>query len=272
MDKAGTYLTEFQTKRLLGKFGISITHAEEVESAEEAVAAAERIGFPVALKISHPLIAHKSDQGGVFLNVQSKEEAFSAANRILSIKPGAKILVEEQALQGGVDFIAGFKKDPVFGPVIMVGLGGIFAEIFADTAIHVGDINERHALNLISQLKGRNIIEGARGATPADKEAVAKVLVALSDLCRENRDIAELDINPLRAYEKGALALDALAITSEVSEDMPEIKAEKREKSEGIEKFFRPKSVAVVGASAAAKKAGNIIIKNLIRFFFRVNK
>ncbi|GAB4289679.1 MAG: acetate--CoA ligase family protein [Myxococcota bacterium] len=268
MKSSKKYLTEFQTKKLLGKFNIPITQEEEAETAEEAFKASARIGLPVALKISHPEITHKSDIGGVYLNISSENEAYSIANRLLTKAKGAKVLVQEMAPKGGCDLIVGLKRDPVFGAVIILGIGGIYAELFADTALEIGDLDEKKALAMIERLKGKSILEGARGTKPLDKNAIVNALLSLSTLATERPDILELDVNPLRVYEKGALALDAMALVD--GEYTPVVKISKPINiNERVDRFFKPNSVAVVGPSTSGEKAGNVIIKNLKTFGYK---
>ena len=209
-------LTEHETKKLLAKYGIPVTKEQIATSADEALAIALNIGTPVAMKISSPDIPHKSDVGGVALNV-SREEVRTTYNKIISrIKkavPDAKIdgILVQQMAPAGHEAIVGLKKDEQFGHALMFGLGGIFVEVYRDVSFRVVPIEKREALEMISEIKEYPILKGIRGRKPADIEAIADVLVSVSEMA-EKENIIELDINPLIVSESGAIAVDARAM------------------------------------------------------------
>ncbi len=209
-------LTEHETKKLLAKYGIPVTKEQIATSADEALAIAVQIGTPVAMKISSPDIAHKSDVGGVVLSV-AREYVRTTYNemlaRIKKVAPNANIegiLVEQMAPQGH-EIIVGLKKDAQFGHALMFGLGGIFVEVYKDVTFRVVPIDNSDALDMISEIKGYPILKGIRGRMPADVDAIASVLVSVSDMA-EKENIIELDINPLIVSESGAIAVDARAM------------------------------------------------------------
>lgn len=212
-------LTEHETKKLLAKYGIPVTKEQIATSADEALAIALNIGTPVAMKISSPDISHKSDVGGVALNV-SREEVRTTYNEIISrIKkaaPDAKIegILVQQMAPTGHEVIVGLKKDEQFGHALMFGLGGIFVEVYRDVSFRVVPIEKREALDMISEIKGYPILKGIRGRKPADIEAIADVLVSVSEMA-EKEGIVELDINPLIVSESGAIAVDARAMVED---------------------------------------------------------
>ncbi len=209
-------LTEHETKKLLAKYGIPVTKEQIATSANEALAIALQIGTPVAMKISSPDIPHKSDVGGVVLNVK-REYVLSTYNEIMTrIKkaaPNANIegILIEQMAPSGHETIVGLKKDAQFGHALMFGLGGIFVEVYKDVTFRVVPIDKSDALDMISEIKGYPILEGIRGKMPADIDAIARVLVSVSDMA-EKENIIELDINPLIASEIGVVAVDARAM------------------------------------------------------------
>ncbi len=254
-------MTETQAKILLAQFGIEVVEGLECTGVEEAAEAAHRLGFPVALKVSHNELAHKTDVGGVALNIESDEDLKWEAARILALADGAALRVEKMAEDGGLDLICGLKRDPVFGAVVMVGTGGIYAEILKDTSLHVGKLDETQAMAMIDRLKSRPLLDGARGKAPLDRKALAQALIKISRMAEKRPDLMELDINPLRLYENGALALDAFAVVG----DKPETKSSDSAaySNERVDKFFNPKSVAVIGPSTSGARAGNIIIRNM---------
>ncbi len=211
-----TILTEHETKKLLARYGIPVTKEQIATSVNEAFAIALQIGTPVAMKVSSPDISHKSDVGGVVLNVK-KEEVPTTYNKIMAqIKksaPDARIegILVQQMAPPGQEVIVGLKKDAQFGHAIMFGLGGIFVEVYKDVSFRVVPINKSDALDMISEVKGFAILKGIRGRKPANIEAIARVLVSVSNMA-EKENIIELDMNPLIANESGAIAVDARAM------------------------------------------------------------
>ncbi len=209
-------LTEHETKKLLKNYGIPVTKEGIAESADEALAIALETGTPVAMKISSPDIPHKSDVGGVLLNVK-REDVRTMYNKLIShIKkavPDAKIegILVQQMAPPGHEVIVGLKKDAQFGHALMFGLGGIFVEIYRDVSFRVVPIGRTEALRMISEIKGYPVLRGIRGKKPANIDSIADVLVSVSDMA-EKENIIELDINPLVVDEKGAVAVDARAM------------------------------------------------------------
>ena len=212
-------LTEHEAKKLLAKYGVPVTEERLAGSAEEAFDIAMEIGMPVAMKISSPDIPHKSDVGGVVLNVK-REEVRTTYNEIISrIKkaaPNANIegILVQQMAPPGHEIIVGLKKDAQFGHALMFGLGGIFVEVYKDVTFRVVPIDKSDALDMISEIKGYPILKGIRGRMPADIDAIARVLVSVSDMA-EKENIIELDINPLIVSESGAIAVDARAMVED---------------------------------------------------------
>jgi len=209
-------LTENEAKKLLARYGIPVTKGNVAGSPDEAYEIAADLEGVVAMKISSPDIPHKSDIGGVILNVK-KEEVMSVYQEIISrakkAVPQANIegiLVQEMA-PAGHEVIVGLKKDAQFGHALMFGPGGIFVEVYKDVSFRVIPVEMKGALMMISEIKGYPILKGFRGKKPADIEAIARVLVCVSEMA-EKENILELDINPLIASERGAVAVDARAM------------------------------------------------------------
>jgi len=212
-------LKEHEAKKLLAKYGIPITKESIAQSADEALAIASMIGTPVAMKISSPDISHKSDVGGVVLNVSVEDVKTTYNNIISQIKkatPEARIegILVQQMVPPGHEVIVGLKKDAQFGHALMFGLGGIFVEVYKDVSFRVVPIVRKEALDMISEIKGYPILKGIRGRKPADIDAVASVLVSVSEMAQKE-NIIELDINPLVVSESGAVAVDARAMIEE---------------------------------------------------------
>jgi acetyltransferase len=214
-------LTEHEGKELLSLYNIPFTREEIALSEEQAVRIAEKIGYPVALKINSPDILHKTEAGGLKLNIGNKDELISAFNEILKnarrYNPEARlngILVQEM-ISGGIEVIVGVNNNPQFGPVVMFGLGGIFVEILKDVSMRVAPLSYEDAMTMIKEIKGFKVLAGARGKAKADIPAIADVLVKVSRLALDLEDrIAGLDINPLLVMPegKGVCVADALVL------------------------------------------------------------
>lgn len=198
-------------------YGIPSARSALAHSVEEATAAAEEMGYPAAIKIIAEQISHKSDVGGVQLNLRNREAVAAAFEdmmaRIHQAYPEAKIdgVLVQPMVTGGRELILGGRQDPQFGPVVLVGLGGIFVEIFEEIALRVAPITPREAMEMIEELRGYQILRGARGHKRSDIEAVVEALLRLSQLLQEFPEIQEVDINPLKVFHEkdGCLALDA---------------------------------------------------------------
>ncbi|HEX9034980.1 MAG TPA: acetate--CoA ligase family protein, partial [Streptosporangiaceae bacterium] len=196
---------------LLREYGIPAVRAEQVATADEAVAAAARIGYPVVLKTDRPGIAHKSDAGGVILRITSDEQLV-AAYAELTARLGPAALVCETA-SPGTELALGVVRDPALGPMIVVGAGGVLVELIADRAVALPPVSQEQAAALLGELKVRALLAGARGGKPADLGAVTRAITGLAELAGElGEDIDALDINPLVCGPHGAVAVDALVI------------------------------------------------------------
>ncbi|MFN4218075.1 MAG: acetate--CoA ligase family protein [Candidatus Bipolaricaulia bacterium] len=193
--------------QLCQEYGIPVARWEVAETPEAAVCAAERLGYPVALKIISSEIVHKTDVGGVVLNLSSAEAVHRAAQALLT-RFAAKVMIQ-QMVTDGVELIIGGKRDPAFGPVVMIGLGGIFTEIFDDVAFRVAPLTLEDAEEMLAELRGRSLLEKVRGRAALDRAALVQAILAVSQLIAENGQIAELDINPLVVLPSGVLAVDA---------------------------------------------------------------
>lgn len=202
------FLNELDARNLLAKYGVPMAKSAVSHSEEEAEALAQSMDFPVVMKILSSHIIHKTEAGCVFLGVENAEQVRKVYRKILeNAKAYDKnatidgVLIQEMAAKG-LEVIVGMKHDPQFGPVIMVGTGGIYVEIFQDVALRLLPITRRDAEDMIAETKLSKILDGARG-TVYDKESLIDVLLKLSDAALANPDIQEVDINPLFLYEKG---------------------------------------------------------------------
>jgi len=200
------------------EYAIPVTTFKLAKSEEEAAEFAGQIGFPVVLKIVSPDIIHKSDVGGVMVNLKSAVEVRNAYGKILEnakkYNPAAKIvgvLVQEMAPQS-TEVIVGAIKDPQFGQTLMFGLGGIFVELLKDVTFRVAPITQEDAHEMVIKVKAYPLLKGYRNTPPADIDAIINVLLNTSKLVMDYPEIKELDLNPIMAYEKGAKTVDARII------------------------------------------------------------
>jgi acetate---CoA ligase (ADP-forming) subunit beta len=212
------FLLENEAKTVCKEYGIPVTKLRMANTADEAAKFSEEIGYPTVLKIVSPDVIHKSDVGGVVLNVKSQEEAKNAYNKIIENvkkhKPDAKIdgiLVQEMAPYA-TEVIVGSIKDAQFGPTLMFGFGGIFVELMKDVSFRIAPITEDEAREMISEVKAYPILQGYRGQPPADIDTIVKILLDTSRLVMKHQEIKELDLNPVIVYEKGAKTVDARII------------------------------------------------------------
>ena len=213
-----TLLSEVESKELLEGAGVPVAKSRLATSAKEAGAAAKEVGFPVVMKIVSPDIAHKSDVGGVKLGLESKEEVREAFDEMMKKvkkhEPHARITgvaVQHQAPQG-TEVIVGMTRDPQFGPVMMFGLGGIMVEVLKDVAFRIVPLEERDAAEMLKEIKGYPVLQGVRGQEPADQAALQEVILQVATFVEQHPEIAELDLNPVFVYPKGAIAVDARVV------------------------------------------------------------
>ena len=211
-------LTEIEAKQILNEAGINCTDTRLAVDKTQAVALSEEIGYPVVLKISSVDITHKSDAGGVKVNLEDRSRVEAAFDEIMAsckaAVPDANI--EGVAVQGmaekGTEVIIGMTKDPSFGPVLMFGLGGIFVELLKDVAFRIVPLDKNDASDMINDIKGKKLLEGYRGQDPADIPFLEDMLLKLSKLVDKTEGIAEIDMNPVFAYKQGAVVVDARII------------------------------------------------------------
>jgi len=214
-------LTEIEAKELLKLYGILCTEEALATTTEEAIEIAEKIGFPVALKVVSKEITHKTDAGGVKLGVNNRKEVEREFNELLQRVKNKHaqaviegVLVQEMVAEG-VEVILGIQKDPQFGPVILFGMGGVFVELLKDAALRLAPLTVAEAQELIREIKGYPLLSGFRGSLPCDIPALAKTLLGLSQLAVDLKDdLVSIDINPLKVLPagKGAKVVDALVV------------------------------------------------------------
>jgi acyl-CoA synthetase (NDP forming) len=213
-----TLLTEIESKELVKFAGINVVETKLATTRDEAVEFAKECGLPVGLKICSVDVVHKSDAGGVKLNLRSEADVAKACDDIIqSVSqklPEARIqgLTVQPMAKPGVEILIGMSKDPQFGPVIVYGLGGIMVEVIKDVALRIAPLSPRDAREMIREIKGYKILTGYRGQPPVDTATLEKWLVSLSQFVMEHPEIKEIDLNPIFAYPEGAVAVDARVI------------------------------------------------------------
>ncbi len=200
-------MNEYEAKLLLKDYGIKVPEGALINDLREI--GNLDLNYPVVAKVASEKILHKSDVGGVILNIKNKEELKEKV-KILMEKFSSPVLVEEM-LSGGLEVIVGVTKDPTFGHAIMFGLGGIFTEVFKDVTFRVIPISRLDAELMLNEIKGRKILEGYRGVR-VSKEAIIELLLKVSKFVEENADIEGMDLNPVLARENDCVVLDAKII------------------------------------------------------------
>jgi len=261
-----TTLNELEGAKLLKQWGIPVVDSVLAHDYTQALAAANSLGFPIALKVCSEAVLHKTEQGGVVLNIKNKkslERAVREINKKFADTPHA-LLVQKMA-KPGFELIIGGRRDPVFGPVVLVGIGGIFTEIFRETVIDLAPVNKKTVMTMLRKLKGFTLLEGYRSQEPVNLAAVTAAVSALSRLLASRPDIMEIDVNPFIAYPDGAVAVDALVRLDDYCTEP----LRKRLDMSTIAPFFHPSSIAVIGASRSPNKGGNIILRNLLKAGFK---
>jgi len=264
-------ITEEQAKEILTEYGVKVPDYALVKSADEAVAKAKRIGFPLVMKVVSPQILHKTDVGGVKVGVSSEQQVREVFNDMygrLSGRYNVKGVLLEKMVPSGVELIVGLQYDVQFGPVIMVGLGGIFTEVFRDVAFRMLPITKDDARSMLDDLQGKKILQGFRGSKPIDIGMLAEALVKIGKLGTEMAAYYEsVDFNPIVVYPDDYSVVDAKILLREKPLENPISMSEANSKF--MEKFFYPKSIALVGASATPGKVGYSVLDSLVNHEFK---
>src|SRR5450759_76844 len=215
LERGQSALSEHDSKLLMEKYGVPIAPEKLASSADESVAAAGEIGYPVVLKAEGPEISHKTERELVAVGLKDEADVREAYDRIianLGDTPHEGVLVQKM-IRGERELVIGLVRDPQFGPCVMFGLGGIFTEILKDTSFRVAPITEDVALQMMEDIKAKAILGPVRGKSPADKALLAKALVGLGTIGIEQDNVAEIDVNPLIITGEGEpVAVDALVV------------------------------------------------------------
>lgn len=263
-NEGRTFLMEHECKELLERQGIATTGAAVARSPKEAVELAERIGYPVVLKVLSPEVVHKSDAGGVRLNLKNSAAVERAYREIERAFAGKKLIgaAVQQMAPPGLEVIIGVSTDPTFGPVLMFGLGGVFVEVLQDVSFRILPVSDSDIGAMIEEIRGYTLLKGYRGSA-VDLPALKGLLRRVSRLVDRYPQIEEIDLNPVFLYEKGNITVDArifLAQPGAAAAAPPE-----RRSGASLRGFFYPESLAVIGASDTPGKLGWNVFNNLLR-------
>lgn len=264
-------ITEESSKEILGEYGIKVPKYALVTSSDEAVQKSKEIGFPLVAKIVSPDILHKTDVGGVKVGLSSEaevKEAFDDMFNRLKEKFDVKGVLLEKMVPKGVELIVGLQNDFQFGPSIMVGLGGIYTELFKDVSFRVLPVTKNEAVKMLESLRGKDILKGFRGSKPIDLDMLSEAIVNIGNLGVDMAGKYEsIDFNPVVVYPDSYYVVDAKIILKEKSSDdaisiaIPD--------SSYMDLFFNAKSVALIGASPEEGKIGNSVMESLVKHDYK---
>jgi acetyl coenzyme A synthetase (ADP forming)-like protein len=262
-------LTAPEGKLLCDAYGIAVPQEGVVNSAEEAATLASQMGFPVVMKIVSPDILHKTDAGGVIVGVKSADEAKASYEKIIANARAYKADAEivgvqvQQMLAGGQEVIIGAVTDGSFGKLVAFGMGGILVEVLKDITFRLAPVNKAEALSMLDGIQAAEMLKGVRGGEPVNREALADMIVRVSELINDYPEISELDLNPVFATKDGAIAAD-VRIVVDYNQPEPRPRPSQDEIVKAMNRIMRPKAVAVIGASNEQGKIGNSVMRNLI--------
>ncbi len=265
-DEARTYLMEHESKAVLESLGITTSGAKLARSEEEAVAIFQSLASPAAMKVLSTEVVHKSDAGGVKLNLKEADEvraAWREMARAFSEQKMEGVSVQSMA-PPGVEAIIGVANDATFGPVLMFGLGGVFVEVLKDVSFRTLPISASDARDMIEEIKGYALLQGYRGYS-ADIPALERLILSISDFVLANPEISEMDLNPVFLYPDGYCVVDARIILGPPRQPQPSTAAGA---SVDLHDLFYPKSIAVIGASGTPGKLGWNVFTNLVSHKF----
>jgi 3-hydroxypropionyl-CoA synthetase (ADP-forming) len=264
-------ITEELAKKILTEYGVKVPKYALVKSADEAEKKAQEVGFPLVAKIVSPQILHKTDVNGVKVGLNSEaavKETFNDMHGRLSKQYNVKGVLLEKMAAPGAELIMGLQNDPQFGPIIMVGIGGIYTEVFKDVTFRVLPITKEDAVSMMEDLKGKQILKGFRGAPPVSMDVLANALVSIGNLGTDMAPYYEsIDFNPVIFYEKDYVVVDAKILLR----DNPDLQviSKAQPDSEFMDLFFNAKSVALIGASPEAGKIGNSVLESLVKHEYK---
>lgn len=258
-----TALDEWQAKTLLASYGIAVPEGGLASTADEAVALARELDGPVALKAIGAHIGHKTEHGLVALNLRGDDAVGSAARDLLARTTGQQVrLLVERMLRGPREFMLGMKRDPLFGPVVLFGIGGIFAEAHKDIAFGVTPLEERDIEGMLESIRASALLGAFRGMPAVDRAALTRAIRAPERVAEDHPGITEIDVNPLIVEGAAPVAADALVILDPESQRHPSLR--RVHTTPDLTPLLSPRAVTVIGASNDSRKWGGSLMRNLI--------
>ncbi|HEX6378375.1 MAG TPA: acetate--CoA ligase family protein [Nitrososphaeraceae archaeon] len=264
-------ITEESSKEILSEYGIKVPKYALVTNSDEAVQKSKEIGFPLVAKIVSPDILHKTDVGGVKVGLSSEDEvkkAFDDMFNRLKEKFDVKGVLLEKMVPKGVELIVGLQNDSQFGPSIMVGLGGIYTELFKDVSFRVLPVTKKEAAKMLESLRGKDILKGFRGSKPIDLDMLSQAIVNIGTLGVDMAGKYEsIDFNPVVVYPDSYYVVDAKIILKDKSSD--DAISTANPDSSYMDLFFNAKSVALIGASPEVGKIGNSVMESLVKHDYK---
>jgi acyl-CoA synthetase (NDP forming) len=262
LSAGATALDESQSKALFSEYGIPVPASETVNTQAEAVSAAARIGGRVVMKGVASDIHHKTEAGLVLLGLEGAA-AVEEGYRILEERAKGKLeaVLVEQMIASNREFMVGMKRDPVFGPVVAFGLGGVLTEALGDVALGLAPMDDLEAAELLTLIRAKRLLGPFRGYPAVDLKALANIIKAIGQMAVENPEIAEIDVNPVLVQGDKPMAVDALIILGQATEDK---KRDAQAFKPNLKALLAPRSIAVVGASAEIAKWGGSVLQNIL--------
>lgn len=210
LGKGQPALNEHEAKRFLAGFGIPVTREALAPDPERAGVEAAKMGFPVVLKAAGAALFHKTEVGGIALDLKSEEEVRQEGRRLLAI-PGCQALLIQEMVQGDRELVCGMTRDAQLGPCVMFGLGGVLTEVLDDAVFRLAPLTGTDALEMLREIRGAKLLGPFRGEEPADTAALSRILVALGTIALEHEAVREIDLNPVKIRPDGSpVAVDAL--------------------------------------------------------------
>ncbi|MCY4489052.1 MAG: acetate--CoA ligase family protein [Deltaproteobacteria bacterium] len=265
-----TALSPLECSAVLRAYGVPLPREGVAQSAAEAVDLAEDIGFPVVMKIVSEDILHKTEAGGVRVGVTDREQAEQAYRTLIKNARAYKadavlggVQIQQQVSAGGVEVIVGAVTDPSFGKVVAFGLGGVLVEVLRDVTFRLAPASRDDALAMLDGVAAAEVLRGVRGGAAVHREALADVIVGVSELVNDFPEIREVDLNPVLADADGATAVDSVMTVDFAPRPEP-YRPSRDEIVSAMRRIMNPKAVAVIGASDGEGKIGNSVMKNII--------
>lgn len=214
LKRGAKTLSEFDSKKFLSEYGVNVTKETVVSKEDDAVSAAQEMGYPVVLKGSGEELAHKTELDLIALNLRDEKEVREAFQRLTSTpKTEVKEVLVQQMVKGDRELVVGLTRDAQFGPCVMFGLGGIFTEILEDVAFRVAPLTKWDAMDMMKDFRAHKILDEFRGQPAVDREVLADILIAIGNIGMEQEKVNEIDINPMKIAGDGKpIAVDALVV------------------------------------------------------------